>query len=855
MEPIIKDMKPIKENRSIKEVKASSRVTPRLMDGLQKASQEKGVEHAYWVAVSNTFKGEQPSDKDNTDGYIDIKFTDTELFMLMEFKDDKNLDKRSNCIRVLVQLLFYMHNIREEQARIPNMVMAGDRRHAFVMNSKSLVRYLEYPNIDWSTRPSKAAKKYAKTLVVDMDNDSSIEFYVHNLDDNFDFNDLVKDIALLVSDTQEKIKLTPSNINVAFDQFINNVVLNKKKFTAEALVGIFITVITDKDKVFSNGTNKLQINKQEVMVNKRKYQSFIDHFKTKYRPSEKRQFTAISDRLIQDVQRRNKGEYYTPSAFVNYATDQFSKVLGENWRNDFVVWDPAWGTGNLTRDTNFARLFASTINQSDLDQGEEYNRGADKFIFDFLNDDRDFEEENLFGYKTEHLSQKLADIMTQQPKTKILFFLNPPYGTAGNANSRTAKTKKGISDSVMKDEMKQQHLKVQEQLYAQFLYRIIKMKSKLNLENVYIGLYSPSLFMTGSKYDKFRDLFLSNFQFVEGNLFKASYFNDVKSNWAIDFSIWKGIPEKDRTYYGDFEHKIIDLDSVGNVEVVGKKDLWNTDGKDVKSLQDYLNENTDEKSNLTREVVQFKSRYKTSDKTVEIPQNAVAYLVNDTNNIEASVKGVYLMSSPITRHIKTSIITDNTFAKQMLVFAARKTAKITWYNQKDEFLAPNEKDSGFEDLLRKSVIYSIFSPANDVISYRQSFEDMGCYHLNPWNFMSNDEIKDLADNLENDEVYNDALSNSDQSFVYRYLSEVQLDDDDAELLDRAKRIVRDSFKFRKIMAEDYPEYALNTWDASWNQIELVADEYIPELLDSFKTLFSKYEDKLSKLIIKNGILK
>ena len=68
---------------------------------------------------------------------------------------------------------------------------------------------------------------------------------------------------------------------------------------------------------------------------------------------------------------------------------------------------------------------------------------------------------------------------------------------------------------------------------------------------------------------------------------------------------------------------------------------------------DDLNKNTEKKSKLTKHVLQFKSRYVTNNKTVAIPQNAIGFLINDTNNVEASAKGVYLMSSPITRHIKT----------------------------------------------------------------------------------------------------------------------------------------------------------------------------------------------------------
>src|SRR5699024_10180435 len=114
--------------------------------------------------------------------------------------------------------------------------------------------------------------------------------------------------------------------------------------------------------------------------------------------------------------------------------------------------------------------------------------------------------------------------------------LNPPYGTGGNANAQDVKSKFNLSKSVVAESMRRDKLKVSEQLYAQFLYKIIKIKQNFNLKNIYIGLFSPSLFLTGPKYKKFRELLLKEFMFLEGSIFKASHFADVKDTWAIDFS-------------------------------------------------------------------------------------------------------------------------------------------------------------------------------------------------------------------------------------------------------------------------------------------------------------------------------
>ena len=844
--------------KNINDITVSKKTDKQLLEALMKASSEKGVEHAYWNAISSTFQIPQPDDSRNTDGFIEVQFFDKKLFLLMEFKYKAQLNKRANSLRVLIQSLFYINNLKKHTTQIPNMVLIGDQEFAFVMNTKYLVKYLDYPNIDWSTSPSEAPKKYASTLLIDMENDGDIKFYPHKISSDFTFNNLLEDIKNIFSDTGQKIKLTESNITIAFERFVSEVIVDPSSFTAEELVSIFLTVAIERKNVYlSQSGSKLNINNKEISIKKTNYSAFISHFEEEYKPSEKRAFTAISDRLIFDLERRANGEFYTPSAFVKFSQSRLEAHLGKNWKNEFVVWDPAWGTGNLTRDEKFERLYASTLNQSDLDQAQTYNNNAEKFVFNFLEDDYNFEDDNLFQYEAEKLPQSLVNILVKQPLTKFLFYLNPPYATAGNANSLTKKSKKGVSKSKIQAEMQAKNLKVQEQLYAQFLYRIIKLKMKLNLQNVYIGLFSPTLFLTGSKFDKFRELFLSNFDFLEGNIFQASNFADVKGNWAIDFSIWKSNDSFAYNTKFDFLHNVLGINDIGEVQIIDKKILWNTDNPEVLSLQDYLKINTEPPLNETKKVIMFKSRFKTENIEVDIPRNAIGFLVNDTNNIEATSKGVYLMSSPIRRHIKTALITENTFDKQMMVFASRKVIQPNWKNQKDEFLAPDETHENFNSLRIKSVIYSIFSANNNIISYRTGYNGFNSDNLNPWFFMSPEEIRELADEFNNDEIYSDTISNSSNPYIVRFLKENhdRLDLNDKKIISLGKEIIRETFKFRNIFNDDNPQFSVNTWDASWNQINAIAKEYQYELLINFNNVFREYCDDIKDLVYSNGILK
>ena len=77
--------------KSFKDVRATTKITKDLVAELDAATIEKGVEHAYWGAIKATFKNGLPSDADQTDGFIRLKYIESELFLLMEFKFNKHL--------------------------------------------------------------------------------------------------------------------------------------------------------------------------------------------------------------------------------------------------------------------------------------------------------------------------------------------------------------------------------------------------------------------------------------------------------------------------------------------------------------------------------------------------------------------------------------------------------------------------------------------------------------------------------------------------------------------------------------------------------------------------------------------
>ena len=187
-------------------------------------------------------------------------------------------------------------------------------------------------------------------------------------------------------------------------------------------------------------------------------------------------------------------------------------------KEKYVVWDPAWGTGNLTRDYKFKELYCSTLNQSDIDTANQmgFNREAVKFQYDFLNDD----------YSS--LPQGLRKSIEEGKK--IIILMNPPYAAANDGANKGA-TKSGLTLTKIGNDMRNSDMgKSTQQIYNQFFFRIIKEFK------CHICVFSPPLFLTGPSSIKIRNLILQNYDFSKGFLMNSSNFADVKS-WGLSFTI------------------------------------------------------------------------------------------------------------------------------------------------------------------------------------------------------------------------------------------------------------------------------------------------------------------------------
>ena len=793
---------------------------------IKPAKIEREVEDVYNKGLALYFGNAAITHPFACDGLIDTKEQGKLLKLITEYKYDKDLKNAVSRACVIVQVLYYIKKFEQSGLVLPNICLVGDIDECFVFHTNDIQKYLSY-DLDWSIAPSNA-HVYNSDLVLEIASDEVINPFIFSIDENFSFKDVADKIKDLAVNVQRLVNVTEHNIAVIYEYFCNNVVKDAKGVQPNDLVSLFINAITDHDACFLHPkkANTLVCNGREYGIYSKAYNSFFSYFNKNYTPQEKSNFSKISDRLIEDTNRRNKGEFYTPTTFVDKAHRMIEKALGEDWKERYVVWDNCCGTLNLTRDYRFGELYCSTLEQGELDQCTDYNREATKFQFDFLNDSLD------------KLPKGLLDAL--KADKPIVFFLNPPYATAG---IKGEKSKKGVAKTMINGLMANEKMTCRENLYAQFLYRILIIKREFNLTNCHIALFSPTLFLTGSSWANFRTAYLNEFAFDNGVQFKASHFADCADSWGISFSLWHNGETADKN---NFNYTLIDKVE-GEIVEVGNKVVYNIDGK--------VSASNWTKDNLPKDKVEFpnlSNAINVKDKDTKWCKNSLGYLYTDgSNNVDKNDQGVALLTAPFSNAHGISILPEN-FDRVCANFAARKLIEKNWVNSKDEYLAPNTEHAAYNEFVNDSLIYSLFHSSSNQSSLRNvEYKGKKWNVKNEFFWRSAAEMAEKANACGNDEMYNDARVSSDR-YVYTKLQGTRLSKEAQAVLDKANEILDATMKRRVVFNEEHPEYQVNNFDCGWYQIKAMATK---EELKEFKVLFDRLADKMHPMVYELGFLK
>ena len=360
------------------------------------------------------------------------------------------------------------------------------------------------------------------------------------------------------------------------------------------------------------------------------------------------------DLLVPQDIRERKGSFFTPQIWVELSQKYIADVLGEDWQDEYYVWDCAAGTGNLlTGLTNKYNIWASTLDRQDVEViHDRIKNGANLledhvFQFDFLNDD--------FA----KLPKPLQDIINDPEKRKkLVVYINPPYA---ESNGRVTVKRKDVQTTKVHSKYATNLEKVSPELFAQFLARIY-----FEIPDCIIAQFSKFKIISSSNSQTFRNFFLAKAKkcfVVPGNTF-----DNVKGQFPIGFFIW------------DTKEKI-------RFEKIGAS-IYDVNGKylGIKDFHTYDNEKGTINSWL--------KTYKTKD-----GKNNLGYLMADSPDFQNN-NFIALINEKAKRHGINFQIVVNNLLISCVYLTVRHAIEATWLNDRDQFLFPNtcwENDNEFQN--------------------------------------------------------------------------------------------------------------------------------------------------------------
>ncbi len=620
-------------------------------------------------------------------------FFETESLLWAEAKKGK-----ANSYKSIVQLILTIGKSKLYDKNLPPAYLGAfdSEKIAFIpYNSIHDVFYTS--DFNWNVRPSDSKTKEFSFLLEKVSHiidQNSLLFYFEK--DSRDIKNFIKLNFISGKSDTSKIRIDKNNFMVIYNKWLQMVkpsiavdwVILRK---AGILDGDFyLADILSKDNQSLKEKLFVLLKKDHYELDRKLSESGLFNYSTtafkdkqkahtqfwnKYeRPPKKDYWDYIVERrdllVPQDIRER-KGSFFTPQIWVELSQKYLGDVLGEDWQDDYYIWDCAAGTGNLlTGLTNKYHIWASTLDRQDVDvMKDRISNGANLledhvFQFDFLNDD------------FSKLPKPLLNIINDSKKReKLVIYINPPYAEA----PKYGNSKDGISLTKIHDQFKNIISFAVNELSSQFFARIYQ-----ELPDTKLASFSKLKFVTSQNFAKFRDYFKSEYQ--KGFICRANTFDNVKGNFPIGFLIWNLENKKEIK-----KIKCDVLDNGGKVE--GQKLFYPIKKKDT--INNWLRLFYDEEN-----------------------ANSIGYLRFVGPNFQAN-NGIFFTNDPKKSDIKESrirVISSKNIMIMCIYLAIRQVLKSTWLNDKDQFLYPNDGwkiDSKFQN---NCLAFALFHGKNRISS-------------------------------------------------------------------------------------------------------------------------------------------
>ncbi|MFP6035742.1 hypothetical protein ACLF89_07495 [Helicobacter pylori] len=387
------------------------------------------------------------------------------------------------------------------------------------------------------------------------------------------------------------------------------------------------------------------------------------------------------DLLVSNDIRERKGAFFTPKIWVEKSQEYLAKILGQDYQDEYIIWDCAGGTGNLLSGLiNKANLYLSTLDKSDVSIVKERIKNGAKllenhvFQFDFLNDD-------FFGEK---MPKSLQEILKDKEKRKkLIIYINPPYAEATSAKtpSGTGKNKDLVArGNLICEKYKDELNKANNELFAQFFMRIYK-----ELNGCIMASFSKLKYLNSSNFKKFREIFKA--KFLEGFMVPADSFDNVKGQFPIGFLVW------------DTATPPLKPTNALNLEVFDSSGRF-LGYKTFKPIVDRV-------KNINAWIKNYDNKK---------AQATMGFMENPTPDFQNN-NFLCVLNRQGTRHNNYFGLTLTNLLIGAIYFSIRHCIKATWQNDRDQFYAPyNDTWQDDNELTNNALAFMLFHTQNRITS-------------------------------------------------------------------------------------------------------------------------------------------
>jgi hypothetical protein len=770
--------------------------------------------------------------------------------VFFEFKLDKNFNNLRALATILAQTLYYIRRLKYEDIDkpIPPFICIGDKNESVITETNKWSNYYSSDVYDWDRAPSKPDPLLIDHLVKEPELSLLHVFKITIQVEHFAFKKIIdrcldSQLSLAFS---EKKNINEENFESVFEhwkgiigQYINNGYKLSDYFLSN-LQEDRISVDEKNGRVYFTFEDNVS-KAQKILI--KDYQYFWNLYEQVSNYDIINGINAKLDRLTDENTRRFEGEFYTPLVFAKKAIHYLGDVLGKKWykTGKYRIWDMASGTGNLEWHLPaeaYKYLYISTLHASEVDHNKKVFKEATCFQYDYLNDDVEylFLKQELPFELNWKLPQKLREELKDETITWIIF-INPPFATAQVGGAK-GENKKGVSKTKVEIQMTKEKIgHAKRELFAQFMYRIVKEIPK----NAYLGMFSKLKYLNAPDSIDFRNNFF-NYKFEKGFIFKSTNFHLVRGKYPIGFLIWNlNIEQKN-------EGKSIPLDILNNEAIaVGVKHLTLIKKGDVLNNWFKRPSNSDNyqlpplSNGITIAAANKDIRHRARP-------DFLASICSNGNDFQHS-KYVSIFSSPSVS-AGAFTVTEEIFEQSLTLHAVRKIPNQTWLNDRNQFLKPHVNLE--KVFVNDCVVWSLFSNSNETTALKDVVYDKKTYQIknNFFPFL----LAEMKTWIIKEPDFKMQMSLDADRFVSNWIKSNQFSKEALDVLLKGKEIYQHFYSNLNLLPIN--KFKIETWDAGWYQIRrcLTENGMAIDLLNELKNLNNILAMKINSKIEYYGFL-